>query len=114
MFKTFIWVINAGILLSTALGALGSGARLSGSVSAEKACAQGPVKILLSLENVVLYQEQVPIGGSFEFHARPGRYELKAIASNGCKAEQRLSLSRSGSQIVSLTLKGGRTSSPSS
>lgn len=114
MFKAFIWIINAGILLSYGMA---SDARLTGSIRAESAdslCTTGEVQIRLRLGTVVLYEERIPVGGSFEFHARPGQYDLIATTSNGCTAEQHLSLSRSGAQSTSLTLKGNRDSRPSS
>ena len=111
MFKTFIWIINAGILLSYGMA---SDARVSGSVGADATCAKGEVQIWLSVESVVRYQEKIPVGGSFEFHASPGQYELIATSSNGCKAVQHLSLSRSSARIISLTLKNNRELRPSS
>ena len=111
VFKTFIWIINAGVLLSYALI---SDTHLTGSVRASGLCATGDVQVQLSSGSVLLYQEQIPVGGSFEFYAHPGNYNLVATATNGCKARQQFSLTRTRTQVITVMLKDSSVAGRSS
>lgn len=69
---------------------------ISGKVEKTEGCS-GKVMVWLSLdkenykERLLLMHTEVPVGGSFKFYVRPGKYQVRASDESGCEYFQRVS-----------------------
>ena len=43
-------------------------------------------------ERLLLMHTEVPLGGTFRFHVRPGQYQVRASDKEGCEFLQRVSV----------------------
>jgi hypothetical protein len=82
---------------------------VTGTVQADAGCESDATKhnrpqVWLSLGQILLYQVEVPIKGSFEFHVLPGKYDLVATGPNGCTAETELTVAQDKTQTFDLRL----------
>jgi len=60
-------------------------------------------QVWLSVGQVLLYQAEVPAGGSYEFHVVPGKYDLVATNEKGCLVQSQLSVTPK--QVARMDLK---------
>ena len=65
-------------------------------------------QVWLSVGPTLLYQVEVPLGGSYEFHVVPGKYELTATSSSGCLTRTQLSAAAKQVARQDLTLEPAR------
>lgn len=78
------------IFLLTLLASFHSFAGISGRVSSVEGCAK-KVMVWLSLdrdnyqERKLLLHTEVPVGGSYKFYAKPGKYQVRASDEVGCE-----------------------------
>lgn len=70
---------------------------IAGKVERTKGCSE-KVMVWLSLdkedyqERLLLMHTEVPLGGTFRFHVRPGDYQVRASDKDGCEFLQRVSV----------------------
>ena len=83
------------------------GVKVTGRLTATKDCtAPGIVsrrenpQVWVSVGQILLYQLDVPVGGTYEFHLKPGAYELLASNPRGCLAQSTLTV-QAGTELVS-------------
>ncbi len=68
---------------------------ISGQVASTKGCSD-KVMVWLSLdkedyqERLLLMHTEVPVGGTFRFHVRPGDYQVRASDKEGCEFLQKV------------------------
>jgi hypothetical protein len=85
---------------------------VTGKVSAGPACLapadQRPPEVWLSIGQILLYQVEVPVGGNFEFHVVPGKYDVVANNSKGCvaQAEVKVKAGQTARAELALSEKG--------
>jgi hypothetical protein len=84
------------------------GGSVLGSIEASKECATGKIEAWLSAGSILLYQADVPLSGTFEFHVTSGSYNLVATNSNGCFVEKVVQVEEGASQNIALKLVSGR------
>jgi len=49
-------------------------------------------QVWLSVGQILIYQVEVPIDGNYEFHVRPGKYDLTAMNSIRCIAQTQVTV----------------------
>lgn len=65
--------------------------KIQGKVSTSSSCDPKKAMIWLSLdkdnyqERLLLMHTMVPIGGTFEFHVKEGKYQVRASDEKGCE-----------------------------
>ena len=94
-------------LLLTAL-VLANEAKVTGTLEATGPCAEGLTEVWFSADQTLLYQAQVPTGGTFEFHAIPGEYTVIATSSGGCFGEKKVILKDGAHQKIALVAERPR------
>lgn len=68
---------------------------VKGIVNSDKACSS-PAMMWLSLdkenykERLLLMHTEVPVGGSFQFYLKPGKYQLRGSDKAGCEYLKRI------------------------
>ncbi len=91
MCLSVIWATSA---LAVTQKPLTGAAVITGKIVAEKDCLKTsdrrPPDVWLSIGQILLYQVEVPVEGTFEFHVKPGKYDLTATNSKGCLAVNQL------------------------
>ncbi len=60
---------------------------IAGTLSAEQSCAKDRAMVWISKGTSLIYQAEVPIGGTFEFHVIPGANNVIATSASGCFVE---------------------------
>lgn len=65
-------------------------------------------EVWLSIGQILLYQVEVPVNGSYEFHVVPGKYDLLATNSKGCLAQAQLTTSPKLVSEINLRLSPAR------
>ena len=83
-----------------------------GNLKAASECAKGPAQAWLSVGPTLLYQVEVPIGGDFELHTIPGKFNLVVTNANGCITEQVIEVRDGESKKVALNLAPSTKRSP--
>ncbi|HAR44155.1 MAG TPA: hypothetical protein DCS07_16245 [Bdellovibrionales bacterium] len=53
---------------------------------------RGTAQLWVSVGQILVYQLDVPPGGSYEFHLVPGKYDLAVTNSKGCLAQKQFTL----------------------
>jgi hypothetical protein len=88
-----------------AIKPLAGAAVVSGRLqSTSPSCQEGKAQAWFSRGKILLYQTELPVGGTFEFHAKPGRYNLVITGSTGCFTEIPLELKAGEAKQVVLEL----------
>jgi hypothetical protein len=83
--------------------------KIQGKVATSSACDPKKAMVWLSLdkdnykERLLLMHTMVPIGGTFEFHVKPGKYQVRASDEKGCEDYKQVEVS-SKDVILSLGL----------
>lgn len=68
---------------------------VKGRVNSDKGCSS-PAMVWLSLdkdsykERLLLMHTEVPVGGTFQFYLKPGKYQLRASDKSGCEYLKRI------------------------
>ncbi len=61
---------------------------ITGNLTSDAACvpqnARDEYQVWVSVGQILLYQVDVPQQGSFEFHVKPGKYDVTATNMKGC------------------------------
>lgn len=69
---------------------------VSGRLTAQSGCTKkdtrDPAQVWLSVGQILLYQVEVPVEGSFEFHVVPGKYDLVTTSSKGCIDQKQITV----------------------
>lgn len=88
-------------LLSTQLMAV----KIQGKVESSPKCDPKTMMVWLSLdkndyqERLLLMHTEVPVGGTFEFHVKPGKYQVRASDEKGCEDYKRISIIQKNEMI---------------
>jgi hypothetical protein len=98
-----------GLILLSFQALAASGVR--GRVNSDKGCSS-PAMMWLSLdkdnykERLLLMHTEVPVGGSFQFYLKPGKYQLRGSDKSGCEYLKRIVVNeKMGSVDVKLVKK---------
>lgn len=77
-----------------------------GKVTANEHCPDELSQVwFVTNDNTLLYQLEVPLGGSFELHSLPGSYSLVANTKSGCLIEKKLNLKEGKRVTAELPLR---------
>jgi hypothetical protein len=85
-----------------------NGAVIVGTLKGDGKCAQAPAQAWLSMKEVLFYHAEVPVNGTFEFHAIPGTYNLVVTGKTGCFVEKEIMLGLKQVQNITLVLKSSQ------
>ncbi len=83
--------------------------KIQGQVSSTSQCDPKKAMVWLSLdkdnykERLLLMHTMVPIGGTFEFHVKAGKYQVRASDEKGCEDFLRVEIGTQD-KVVSLKL----------
>jgi hypothetical protein len=89
----------------TASNLLKNSSAVVGTVTNLANCKDKTHQVWLSQGSTLLYQTNVPTGGSFEFHLIPGSYLLMSTSEKGCFSEKKVTVQEN--KIVDVLLKAG-------
>ncbi|MGE0616091.1 MAG: hypothetical protein AB7P04_10660 [Bacteriovoracia bacterium] len=93
---------------SVAVTSSAGAAAISGKLAATPECAGGQVQTWVSAGQTLLYQADLSVGGTFEFHLNPGKYNVVATGSTGCFVEQVVEMKADKNHEITLNLVSGK------
>ncbi|MBI2519281.1 MAG: hypothetical protein HYV97_02640 [Bdellovibrio sp.] len=96
-------ILNFPLWASDKVVPLKDASALHGKILGNKKCA-GPAVIWISKKAEILYQVEVPINGSFEFHLVPGDYDIAATTSNSCQVKKSFTVAKNESKTIEIKL----------
>ena len=79
-------------------------ARVLGKVEATAECSKGTANFWYSAGKILLYQAEVPVGGTFEIYSNPGKYSIVVTGASGCMATQNIELKPATQSKIVLNL----------
>jgi hypothetical protein len=92
------------ILLTFDVYAVSIADSISGKVATVDGCSN-KVMVWLSLdkedykERLLLIHTEVPVGGSFEFFVKPGKYQVRASDKKGCEFLKKVEVKTHNSEV---------------
>src|SRR5438093_524836 len=76
---------------------------IQGSIKARPECSEPQTQVWLAEDKTLIYQIEVPPGGTFKLHVVPGSYRISANNSRECFALEKID-ARKGMNSIELRL----------
>lgn len=77
---------------------------ITGKLTGTTECAKAQNQIWISVNSLLLYHTDLPNNGTFEFHVKPGKYNVIATGSTGCFYESAVEVKKSEKKEVAVSM----------
>jgi hypothetical protein len=88
LYSAFVLLSFQAALAAPTPKAFENNAVITGKITARDHCEKTDderrPELWLSIGQILLYQVEVPVNGNYEFHVRPGKYEMTVNNPRGC------------------------------